>query len=297
MSLVTRALLASVVGVSASLGAAPAFAQMAHVPETDWRQLDRHDAVIRAAQKATFTVEIRFGPYLPDVDSGVPASAPVGMRTPFTDVFGLNCGATTPVFTGSVSPRVLGGVEVDYHPIRIPFVGSLGPGVGWSFTSFSNNAQLSSSTRSAPVCSAENTTLTIMPMYGAAVLRADELMRRTGIPIVPYGKFGVGVAWWRSSNDLGTEQICGTGAAARCTSATTPVVAHGTGLTPSLHFAVGAALALNFLEPQASARLDASTGVHHAYVFGEYYNDKLQLFANALHVEASSFVGGLAVDF
>jgi hypothetical protein len=293
MSLVTRALLASLVGASAWFGAAPAFAQMAHVPETDWRQLDRHDAVVKAAVKPTFTVELRFGPYLPDIDSAVP-----GGKTPFTDVYGLNCNATTPSFTGSVSPRLLFGLEVDYHPIRIPFIGSLGPGVGWSYTSFSNQAQLTSSTHSAPVCSAENTTLTIMPMHGSAVLRADELMRRTGIPIVPYGKVGVGVAWWRSSNDLGTEQVCGTASApVRCASPTTPVLAHGTGLTPSLHFAVGAALALNFLEPQASARLDASTGVHHAYIFGEYYNDRLQLFANAMHVEASSFVAGLAVDF
>ena len=51
------------------------------------------------------------------------------------------------------------------------------------------------------------------------------------------------------------------------------------------------------LEPQASARLDATTGVRHAYVFGEYYNDRLQLVTNAMHVEASSFVAGLAVDF
>ncbi len=56
-------------------------------------------------------------------------------------------------------------------------------------------------------------------------------------------------------------------------------------------------LALNFLEPQASARLDASTGVHHAYVFGEYYNDQLTLSTNVMHVGVSSFVGGLAVDF
>ena len=56
-------------------------------------------------------------------------------------------------------------------------------------------------------------------------------------------------------------------------------------------------LSLNFLEPQASARLDASTGVHHAYVFGEYYNDQLTLSTNVLHVGVSSFVGGLAVDF
>jgi hypothetical protein len=56
-------------------------------------------------------------------------------------------------------------------------------------------------------------------------------------------------------------------------------------------------LALNFIEPQASARLDQTTGVHHAYLFGEYYNDKLTLSQNVMRVGAQSFVGGLAVDF
>ena len=202
------------------------------------------------------------------------------------------------MYTGSVSPRVLGGLELDYTPLRIPYVGAIGLGIGWSMASFSNQAQLTSSSRAAPQCSPEHTNLQIMPMHGSVVLRADELMRRTSIPIVPYGKFGASLAWWRSSNDSGTEQVCGTAAApVRCGTTSSTVLAHGTGLSPSLHFAVGAAVALNFLEPQASARLDATTGVHHAYVFGEYYNDRLQLVTNAMHVEASSFVAGLAVDF
>jgi hypothetical protein len=297
MRLVTRAPLASLAGALAFAYAAPAFAQMAHVPETDWRQTDRHDAVVRASQRSSFTIEMRFGPYLPNVDGGVPAQNGVA-KTPFADVFGLDCSATTPTFTGSVSPRILFGLEVDYHPIRIPYVGSLGPGVGWSFTSFSNQAQVTASPRGAPQCSQESTSLTIMPMHGSFVLRADELMRRTGIPLVPYGKVGAGVAWWRSSNDTGTEEICGTATApVRCKPANSSTAVHGSGLTPSMHFAVGLALSLNFLEPQASARLDATSGVRHAYLFGEYYNDQLQLVSNAMHVGVSSFVGGLAVDF
>jgi hypothetical protein len=274
-------------GAAAWLGAAPAFAQMAHVPENDWRQPDRHDALVKAAQKPAWTVELRFGPYLPSIDSYVP-----GGKTPFADVFGLTCG--TSATKGSVSPRILVGLEADYLPLRIPYIGAVGPGVGWSYTSFSNPAVF---TNMPLTCSGENSNLMIMPMHGSLVLRADELMRRTGIPIVPYGKFGVGLAWWRAYDDTGTEAICGTGGAARCTSATAPVLGHGSGLTPSLHFAVGGAIALNFLEPQASARLDETTGVHHAYVFGEYYNEQLTIAANALHVGASSWVAGLAVDF
>jgi hypothetical protein len=289
MNRTTTTLLAATAGAAALIAAAPARAQMMHVPESDWRQTDRHDAIIKAAAKPTFLVELRFGPYLPDIDSAVPGGA-----TPFKDIFGLNCGATPTPTVGPVSPRFLFGAEFDYLPVRIPYIGTVGPGVGWSFTQFSNQALRTGTS----MCSPENTTLTIMPMHASLALRADELMRRTGIPIVPYGKFGVGVAWWRASTDTGTEKICGTKAApTRCVGSAPVVIGNGDGLTPSLHFAVGVMLALNFLEPQASARLDETTGVHHPYIFGEYYNDQLTLVANAMHVGASSFVGGLAVDF
>lgn len=281
----TRSLLAASALAALWLSAAPAGAQMAHVPENDWRQGDRHDALVRNAQKTQFFFELRFGPYLPDVDSGA------AKGTPFQDVFGLDCSNGN---QGSVKPRFLFGFEADYMPLRIPYVGLFGLGLGWSFTQFSNNTKFTN----MDGCSQESTTLTIMPMNASAVLRVDELMRRTGIPIVPYGKFGAGVAWWRSSNDLGTEKVCGTAdAPAACASSTEMAVGHGTGLTPTLHFALGGMIALNFIEPQASARLDQTTGVHHAYVFGEYYNDKLNLSQNVMRVGAQSFVGGLAVDF
>jgi hypothetical protein len=139
----------------------------------------------------------------------------------------------------------------------------------------------------------------IMPMNLSAVLRADELMRRTGIPLVPYGKIGLGLAYWRASNDSGTEKACGTsGAPMACTGMSTDtVLSHGSGLTPSVHFAVGAALALNWIQPQSAARLEQTTGVHHAYAFGEYFNDTLTLSTNVVHVGAQSWVAGLSIDF
>jgi hypothetical protein len=193
-----------------------------------------------------------------------------------------------------VGPTVGGGFEVDWTPLRIPYVGAIGPGFGWSFAQFSNQAEITGTM----MCSQESTTLMIMPMHLSAVLRADELMRRTGVPLVPYGKIGVGVAYWRSSNDLGTEKACGTAAQPEpCTGPGDTVVAHGQGLTPSLHFAVGAALALNWIQPQSAARLEQTTGVHHAYVFGEYFNDTVTLSTNVVHVGAQSWVAGMSIDF
>ena len=260
-------------------------AQMMHVPVNDWRQTDRHDVIQANAEKPSFMVELRFGPYLPDVDSGVPNGG-----KPFADVFGYDCGSNT---QGTVSPRVSFGLEADYMAVRIPYVGAVGPGLGWAFTRFGAAARYTYKQG----CSEENTSLTIMPMHASVVLRADELMRRTGIPIVPYGKFGVGMAFWQASDDFGTEKVCGSLSAPTTCPPGAMQVASGTGLTPSLHFALGGMIALNFLEPMTAARLDESTGVHHAYVFGEYYNDRITLTKNVMQVGVSSWVAGLAVDF
>jgi hypothetical protein len=284
-----RRALSLAAGAAAGLSVATASAQMAHVPINDWRQEDRHDAITRAAAKPTFLVEVRFGAYLPNIDSGVSAGSSAPYPNPFDYVFGFDCGAGT---AGKTSPAFLFGLEADYLPLRVPYLGAVGLGLGWAWTHFSNGErQLANPNK----CSAEQTTLTIMPMHASVVLRVDELMRRTGIPIVPYGKFGIGMTWWRASNDFGTETACTKDPMAHCMG--DPPNAHALGLTPTLHFALGGMIALNFLEPQAAARLDQTTGVHHAYLFGEYFNDQLTLAPNALHVGASSGVGGIAIDF
>ena len=254
--------------------ASPAAAQMMHVPNTDWRQSDRHDASGTLTQPKDFYVEARFAPYWPNIDSEFTNA------TPFADTFGLPCGTNT---TGkpSVGPGFYFGVELDYVPIRVPYVGGLGLGVGWGYTSFSATAALANGG-----CSGDTTTLMIMPMYGVLALRVDELQRRMGVPIVPYGKAGVGVAYWNASTEGGTE-----------TYQEKNGTVSGNGLTPSLHLALGAMLSLNFLDPHAGARLDTTSGIGHAYIFAEYMNELSVLSNQVMRVGTSTFVGGLAADF
>jgi hypothetical protein len=300
----------AIAATSAAVLAAPAArAQMMHVPDGDWRRVDRHDALIAAAKPPLFYVEVRFGPYMPDIDNDPKfANLPAASR-PYAATFGTQCAAGTSgsCGAGQTSPLFYFGVELDAVPVRIPYVGGLGIGVGWGYTHVSALANFTvnaSNPTQAGGPSGETTALTIMPMHGSIVLRADELMRRTGIPIVPYGKVGVGLAYWQASNDLGTEaynpcEVRTTKAAlpAACSSANPPSTVNGAGLTPSLHLAVGGMLSLNFIEPQASARLDETTGVHHAFLFGEYYNDNTVFATNVMRVGTSSFVAGLAADF
>lgn len=270
------------------LSVTPAGAQVAHVDDNDWRQTDRHDALLAASKQQKFEVELRFAPYLPNIDSEFAGTG----KAPFNQVFGFDCANPGTPKPNSVSPRLYFGAEFDYLPLRVPYVGVVGPGVSWGYTSFSNNAVFSPGTPQAGTCSGETTTLTIMPMYAAVVLRADELYRRTGIPLVPYGKFGVGLAYWRASTDKGTDYYCQRNSTGDCVG----TQIGGDGVTPSLHLAVGLSLSLNFINPSASARLGVTTGVQHAYFFGEIATDKRTLAVDVLEVGALTWVLGLAAD-
>ena len=289
----SQRLLALAATAATALLATPAGAQLRHIPQNDWRQEDRHDVLQAKADKPAFAFELRFGPYLPNIDSEFNG------KTPFADVFGLDCEAAATNQKPSVSPRFYFGVEFDALPLRIPYVGMFGVGAGWGFTQFGNKALFlkgGTTATGTPNCSQQTTTLMIMPMHGSLVLRVDELMRRTGIPIVPYGKAGAAFSFWRASSETGTETCSSKSsdpaAAAACAGAERKAM----GFSPSLHFALGGMLALNFLEPRAAARLDETTGVRHAYAFGEWSVDTIPLSTKTMRVGASTWVVGLAFD-
>jgi hypothetical protein len=274
-----RSLLAAAIAASFPLlTARTAGAQDSHIPSTNWRQSDRVGAGVQYGSPQYFTFEVRFGAYKPEIDKQFASSSAPPYQATFGD-----------------SLRFYFGLELDVLPLRIPYVGAIGPGIGWGFTRSSAPAPFSDvkAPKSCAVdnnpeyCSAETTSLTIMPMHASAVLRIDELMRRTNIPVVPYGKIGFALAYWRASNDLGTEQY----------TKKNGEVVDGIGLSLGMHFAVGGMLSLNFIDPRSAARLDEATGVNHIYLFGEWMRTKFDIGSRTqMNVGTSTWVVGLAVD-
>jgi hypothetical protein len=261
-----------VIAVAASSIASTASAQQSRLPTTDWRQADRGEAVTKkVTSPQSLAFELRFGPYSPQIDD-----EPGLTGTPYKDVF----------WPTGYSPQFYFGMELDYLPLRIPYVGAIGPGVGWGFTTTSEKANYSDGAQKGQPSTAD-TSLTIMPMHVSAVLRADELMRRTGVPIVPYGKAGFGMGYWSASTSNGTEVY------------TKPdgEKVSGTGLSYGFQFALGGMLSLNFIDPRAAARLDETTGVNHAYLFGEWMNNSMVgRNSSSMYVGTSTWVLGLAID-
>jgi hypothetical protein len=223
--------------------------------EYDWRQGTR-----RRESPQNWAFELRFGQYKPRVDDEFD-----GKASPFKQVYGDG-------------GHFYFGFEVDWQALRIPYIGSLGPGFGWGYTKMSAPAMLTG--KGTP--SAESTGLWIMPMYLAAVLRIDEIARRWSIPLVPYGKFGMGYALWKASNELGVSNQGGV---------------EGQGASYGLHMAGGLALQLDFLDGGAVQQLDNSTGINHAYAYFEWmYSDLGGLTGGQMHVGTSSWVLGIAFE-
>ncbi len=256
MSFTSKVLVTLVAALTGSLAARSARAQS---ERGSWHRQHR---VLDSPQQ--FALEFRGGMYRPKIDDAFPDSKP------YETVFGT-------------SRRFCLGLEFDWQAYRIPWVGTIGPGLGWSYTAMSAQAkttQLTSVGNPPLIDSAESTSLDLMPMYAAAVLRVDVLARETPIPIVGYGKLGLGYGIFWTGNDLGTQSR---------------------GHTWGMHYAVGGMLLLDGLDHQSARQLDNEMGINHSYLFAEWMVADLHGFADTsdkstLRIGSSGWVFGLAFE-
>ena len=182
------------------------------------------------------------------------------------------------------SQRWEGALELDWQALKLPNIGTLGPGLSVGYTSITGFATITGTT--PPVASAESTTLEILPVYLVGVFRLDVLMRQAHIPLVPYAKAGIGYALWRASNTAGTSVA--------------PNGLVGEGHTWGTQLAVGLAFNIGVLDPSfrpAARRVDRDQ--QHLRLPGEYMMSTLDGIAQShpLWVGTNTFAFGLAVEF
>ncbi len=133
----------------------------------------------RGESPRTWNMELRFGPYYPDVDSEL-ADRGQSAR-PFEEVF-------------SSKKRLMAGLEIDRQLSHRGGTWAIGFGVGY-YKATASALAVDHVTRTG-----DETSLRIIPLSLAAVYRADLLRTRLGSPLVPYAKLGLGCALW-SVND------------------------------------------------------------------------------------------------
>jgi hypothetical protein len=209
-------------------------------------------------------MELRIGRYVPSVDSEFSGPGP----GPYEYMFGTDT-------------RFSFGLEFDYQALRIPYLGTLGPGIGVAYTKSSAAAFQTDS--GDTIRGAEKTSLTIYPMYVVAVLRLDYLARETPVPLVPYGKLGLGFAMWNVNAGDHTAEVNGE---------------KGSGISYGPQFALGGMFLLDAIDRGAANELDSNTGVNNSYLFAEWYVSHLDGFGsgNQMNVGTNTWVLGLAME-
>jgi hypothetical protein len=220
-----------------------------------------------------FALELRFGPYLPHVDSEFSNGT-----TPFKDYFGT-------------SNRVALGVEFDWLPLVVKDVFRFGPGVGFMYTNFGGKGIIAKD----GARSDQATSLRVLPHWATAVLRIDALEKRTWIPLAFSAKLGLADALWWISDEPRTRK-------ARYTDPSTGVDymtnISGRGRSYGVYWGLGVHLDLGFLDTMRKKRLDSFTGINRIYLFGEIYGLELNSFGKSGNMTLTdrSWVLGMSFD-
>ena len=244
---------------------------------------DRSRSRYESAQN--FLVELRLGPWTPDIDAEFG-----GRSTPYADMFGTDA-------------RWLPSAEFDWQALRINPVGSLGLAFGAGYTSASAVSPITQSPM-PPVATwnrptdGSTTSLSVIPAYAALVFRLDVLARRTVVPIVPSVKYGVGGAdWWINNGDALARRSLALSPGARASD--TDLGQAATGFTFGTHFAAGVMLRLDVFEPRVQRSWDLSMGVNHSYLFAEYTHAMLDGIGSRpqLRLGYETWTVGLAMEF
>jgi MYXO-CTERM domain-containing protein len=131
------------------------------------------------ASPRSWNLELRFGPYRPDVDSEF-ADRGQSAR-PFAQLF-------------SSSSRLMMQLEIDRQLLHRAGTWSVGLGVGY----YKASAAALAADLTTP--SGDETALRLIPLSAALVYRADWLRARYGSPLVPYGKLGLDCTLWHASD-------------------------------------------------------------------------------------------------
>lgn len=237
--------------------AAPAPTSTLPPPDRLWNQAGE-----RFASPQSFALELRLGPYRPEIDERVAG-------TPFLDFFGRD-------------DRYLLGLELDWQIARVPLLGTVGVGAGWSYTSRSGPNQLADGQpEDEGALVDQESKLALMPMHAVGVLRVDAPARAWGVPFVPYGKFGLGYTLWWINDGRGT--------------ATNEYGIAGKDASTGTFVALGGMLLLDTFDRSSARQLDAETGINNTYLFLEWARSKVG-GGEQMFVGSTDWVAGLALE-
>lgn len=220
---------------------------------------------VRAESPRSMMLEIRIGPYSPEVDDGFAS----GAGTPWASAFGD-------------SPMWTLGLYWDYQFYQD--VGSLAIGAGVAYGWVDGTA--------VEADSADETGFNIVPFTAGVTYRFDYLAIEYSVPVVIYLKVGLEWAIWWATN--GKNQISNTW------SRDEPYEPRlGRSNTFGFYFGGGIQLLLDFMYPSMAVEFDAETGVNNSYLFFEVLRHELNDFysSDSINLSETALTFGLMLEF
>ncbi len=218
----------------------------------------------RADSPRTMMLSLHGGSYLPDVDSEFATA------TPWADAFG----------TGGLT---LLRMDLDYELWQ--GFGTLALGAGFGYGWADGHARAVDGTAAT-----DEVGFNLVPLSLSVIYRWDWLAVEHGVPLVPYGKFGVTAGiWWATDgkNDVSnTADADGTSH-------------EGRGVNWGWHAAGGLMFLLDIFSPGTARGFDEEAGVNNSYIFAEYSYTSLDNFGggDAIVLSDGAFSFGLAFEF
>jgi hypothetical protein len=242
-----------------------------------------------------FAVELKFGPYSPNIDASQGVHG-----TPFADLFPPDPGKTRP------PGKLLTQVEFDYQFLRRSWGNfAIGNTAGYYRRTTHSFAYVTDPTTGSPttactsgatgncVRSGDTTALNIVPLSILAVYRFDYLARRWKIPFVPYVKVGLAYYIWWIENGGGFLSI------AQYTPPGATSSQGGWGGTFGWVAEPGGAFLLDVLDPSAAKIIDAELGINHTYLFCEFHYADVNGFgaAGKMNLSDTTLNAGISFEF
>ena len=245
--------------------------------ESDELGKDLYRGRVESPQR--FAVEVKFGPYLPDIDKRWEGTG----LGPYATIYGRTDENGVAIKPPRKRVFTVFGFEWQFFHVGGPL--SLGLTVGY----FGDNAYALKATDvvegESVRSEADKTRFNIIPLTLLIGYRFELLADRFRVPLVPYARGGVGYGfWWEkkggkiSTNDAGQK-------------------AHGGSFGWQAN--LGLMLRLDFIERAAAIDLDRMTGINHTYIFGEWQFSRFNGFGSDkfMPIGDDTFTVGLAVEF
>ncbi len=237
----------------------------------------------RAESPRNFSLELRAGPYLPQIDSEFKGAKSGPYKSFFnTSMPYLELGLEWLFFKeyGSLGLSGTFGASWAIAPAKNPDgTPAIGTGQSTNQTDGGNSTQTVSS---------NNTSLIVLPLRLELIYRFDYFAVRSNFPLVPYLRGGIDYYLWMVTNSSG-------GLARYTDSSGKEDQALGGRL--GFHFGLGVQFLLNILDPIASRSFDVEVGVNYTYLFFEWNFSWIGVVSPGLNLSDSSFRAGLLFQF